>query len=384
MQRESRAIKPAALGIIGEDHLRQRLCILLGGDIDTFRYCRKLGTTDGLPYVIEAAFAYAPGDDDRSVIAGVNWSPSVHGVPFDSLGRDWTLAALLQEQRCGRGEPIILAVHLAIPRVSFPTLGKSGISLDGELAEAFTAAVVGVTSKWCKQRRAEERDHRRTARRHDAMVRSAKVTVKDAAYAAIPAAYFKASGNGKYPAKARQVMYAGRHEIQDATGEQLDDRYFTQGLLPDFCNEHPELTASWDIVYDARGHFREPHTGREIALGTLGVREYLSDISRFQANWHGAVRLPEIQLGERLRTVGPQYRYGNILFCEKEGFDSLWESIQLQERYDLSTMSCKGVSSTSGRHLLDGLTQYSRQLGGRFGHSAYTILTWLRSRSGIA
>ena len=125
MQRESRAIKPAALGIIGEDHLRQRLCLLRGGDIDTFRYSRNSAQPTGCPRH-RGRLAYAPGDDDRSVIAGVVWSPSVHGVPFDSLGRDWTLAALLQEQRCGRGEPIILAVHLAIPRVSFPTLGKSG------------------------------------------------------------------------------------------------------------------------------------------------------------------------------------------------------------------------------------------------------------------
>ena len=39
--------------------------------------------------------------------------------------------------------------------------------------------------------------------------------------------------------------------------------------------EHPKLTEGWDVVFDARGHLVEPHTGRRVALGTLGVREYL-------------------------------------------------------------------------------------------------------------
>ena len=40
-----------------------------------------------------------------------------------------------------------------------------------------------------------------------------------------------------------------RGPIQEKTGEPLDDKYFTQTLLPDFMNNNPELTASWDVVY---------------------------------------------------------------------------------------------------------------------------------------
>ena len=38
------------------------------------------------------------------------------------------------------------------------------------------------------------------------------------------AAYMKASAGNTLPAKARQVMYAARGEIQERTGKSLDDR----------------------------------------------------------------------------------------------------------------------------------------------------------------
>ena len=55
------------------------------------------------------------------------------------------------------------------------------------------------------------------------------MTVKDAAYQVMEAAYQKASGNGRYPGNARQIMYAARPLILELTGEdQLNDVYFTQ------------------------------------------------------------------------------------------------------------------------------------------------------------
>ena len=42
-------------------------------------------------------------------------------------------------------------------------------------------------------------------------------------------------------------------------------------------NDNPELTADWDIAWDDRGHFREPHTGRAIGLGTLALQDYLDE-----------------------------------------------------------------------------------------------------------
>ena len=89
---------------------------------------------------------------------------------------------------------------------------------------------------------------------------------KDAAFDIMEDAYLKASAGGSLPANARQIMYAARPYILMATRKaKLDDAYFTQNLLPSFIEANPELTADWDVVYDARGHFVEPHTRRQLA-----------------------------------------------------------------------------------------------------------------------
>ena len=60
MKEGSRAPKPKDLGMIGRDHLLQRF-VAAGAQADTFDYQVSALEHDGLPYVIEIAFAYAPG-----------------------------------------------------------------------------------------------------------------------------------------------------------------------------------------------------------------------------------------------------------------------------------------------------------------------------------
>jgi len=74
------------------------------------------------------------------------------------------------------------------------------------------------------------------------------ISIKEAARRVMSGAYRIASANGTLPANARQVMYAARGTILRLTGkDQLNDHYFTQTLLPDFLEEHPEETANWAI-----------------------------------------------------------------------------------------------------------------------------------------
>jgi hypothetical protein len=136
------------------------------------------------------------------------------------------------------------------------------------------------------------------------------------------------------------------------TGQTLDDRYFTQQLLPDYVREHPERTADWDIVYDARGHLWEPHTGREVNLGTIGVREYLMAI-RSGTSSSLDLQLPEFS--SNFPTRGPGNRYGAILYIEKEGFFPLLQQAGFAERYDLAIMSSKGMGTTAVRNLIENL-----------------------------
>ena len=80
----------------------------------------------------------------------------------------------------------------------------------------------------------------------------------------------------------------------------------------------------------ARGNLVEPHTRKTIPLSTLAVRKYVE-----QKGW--------------------QNKYGAVLFCEKEGFQPLFEAVKLGERYDLAVMSSKGTSVTAARTLIDAM-----------------------------
>ena len=108
------------------------------------------------------------------------------------------------------------------------------------------------------------------------------MSIKEAAYLSFPNAYEEASGGKALSPSARQVFYVARPRILQLTGkDMLDSKYITQTLLPNFEAEHPELTQGWDVTYDARGSMIEPHTGIQVGLGTLEVREYLNDARRW-------------------------------------------------------------------------------------------------------
>jgi hypothetical protein len=160
-------------------------------------------------------------------------------------------------------------------------------------------------------------------------------------------AYRHASTNGTRPVNPRQIYYAARREILLATSrDQLQSNYFLQTLLRDYMEAYD--CSKWDVIWDARGHFTEPHTGRVIPIGTLEVRQYLGDRPKFG---------PAFEIGSTARypTSGPENRFRTVLFIEKEGFDPILEAAQIAERFDVAIMSTKGLSVSASRQLLDRL-----------------------------
>ena len=212
------------------------------------------------------------------------------------------------------------------------------------------SAVEGVTNKWAKQRRQEKKQASARRNRANVMIRRRSVSIREAAWTVMETAYRRASANGTLPAHARQIMYAARSTIQAMASRDLGarfDQYFTQQLLPEYIEAH---RVSWNVVYDARGHFHEPHTDHQVPLGTLQVREYLRKIRSYEP--------PPLDFklsDERFPTFGPIHRYGAVLFIEKEGFMPLFEEVKLAERYDLAIMSTKGMSVTASRRLVEEL-----------------------------
>jgi len=211
------------------------------------------------------------------------------------------------------------------------------------VADDIIGALRAVTRTWTRQRKQEERQVSARLRRSDRMFRRRIETVKKVAWEVMEKAYLAASNNDTLPATARQVMYAARPEIQDRTGRKLDDQYFCQLLLPDYIEEQG---VDWDVVFDDRGHFREPHTDHEIGLGTLKVRNYQADITDID------FQEPSFESGSVV-TRGPNGCFGAVLFVEKEGFMPLFEAVNLPERYDIAVMSTKGQSVTAARQLVD-------------------------------
>jgi hypothetical protein len=220
-------------------------------------------------------------------------------------------------------------------------------------AEAIIGAVRAVTKDWAKQRKAEERDRSAALNRRLRLVRSDRTTLRTAAFYVMEKCYSIASDGGlrgPLPVKPRQIMYVARPRLLRLTGrDSLDGQYFSQVLLIDYMETHD--CSAWDIVWDARGHFSEPHTGREIPLGTLEVRQYLGLRPSFASPSHPKLSFTPYP------TAGPENRYSNVLFIEKEGFHPILAAAHLQERFDIALMSTKGMSVTASRMLIDRLAK---------------------------
>jgi hypothetical protein len=166
-------------------------------------------------------------------------------------------------------------------------------------------------------------------------------------------AFLETSDRLEYPANARQVMYVARPKVQERCDGECwkNSSYFTQTLLPNFIRDNPDLTKDWDVVFDARGHLVEPHTGLQVDLGTLQVREYI-------ATWKDGFEraLPAVCLPADCPTRGPANRYRFALFIEKEGFGPQLERANIANRFDIPILSTKGMSVTAARTLVEQLS----------------------------
>jgi hypothetical protein len=220
---------------------------------------------------------------------------------------------------------------------------------DRGMAADILDVVMAGTKQWARTRKQEEHAPASRRYRYARMTQERGVKFKEAAWEFMPEAYAHASGDGSLPANARQIMYAARPYILTQTGKALRDDYFTQILLPDYLDEHPSL--DWNVVYDPRGHFTEPHGGRSFGIGTLEVRGYLTELHDPRIVGAGFTQAT-------VETLGPRGGFGAVLFVEKEGFDQLFKAARISERFDLAIMSTKGVSVTAARELVDEICAF--------------------------
>jgi hypothetical protein len=359
LKKYSRPVTSDRLGVIGQRNLTHALLTHFDTREGTVRYRAATFDSGGVPHVLEVAFAVTRGGP-REVVAGVNWSPS-RRPPFGEL--DW----LLSTNRVNHADPCVVVAHLACPRPEFTDTGKTILRLPAEGANALAECVQWVTARWKKAKQKAEREssrrealEERELREMERREKAGFLTIKAASVQVIEESYRQASGEGSRPANARQVMYANRRLVLQAGltnpegkggGYFKRSSSFTQGVLPDFLEANPEVTKDWDVVFDDRGHFAEPHTGLQIGIGTLAVRDYLAGWTRKVTDARPSVTLPW-----EVDTCGPANRFKYALFVEKEGFDSLLDNARIQERYDVARMSTKGMSVTAARQLVERLS----------------------------
>lgn len=131
MQRLSREVKPQALGIIGEQHVRQKL-EADGCHANSIRY-KRVARVDqqGRPYVIETVFGIFECEDiarHNRLLCGLNFTPSI-GNPFRRLNNWQSLDDVLGKQFVNNDSPTFTLVHLTTPHLKYTDRGKSAVEL---------------------------------------------------------------------------------------------------------------------------------------------------------------------------------------------------------------------------------------------------------------
>jgi hypothetical protein len=134
------------------------------------------------------------------------------------------------------------------------------------------------------------------------------------------------SGGGEYRFNSRQLFYALRSIVKDATDEELKLSNFT-GIIDDYEEEHGEIEG---MYREPRGSITHPHRDETITLGTLMVEEY-----------------------ER-----PEWTFNKLVYIEKEGANEALKDVGWPEQHDCAVMSSKGYSTRAARDLIDLLAEH--------------------------
>jgi len=240
-----------------------------------------------------------------------------------------------------------------------------------------SSAFASVSKKWKAEKRKADKDDRLSPHQYSYFTRSYRTTIRDSAFNHMEEAYNKASSNGKYYANARQIFYAARPLIlEDIEKSNLKSDYFTQTLLKDYLErKHP----NWKVVWDARGHFEEPHTNKRIGVGGIEVEKYIN-------SWHsGAPQIEDSPIDDTIGTKGPANRFNSVLFIEKEGFNEILQDADIGRKYDLAIISTKGMPVKAACDLLSTLQKDTRIFAIHdFDKSGFTILKTLEEGTRMA
>jgi hypothetical protein len=216
-------------------------------------------------------------------------------------------------------------------------------------ADDIVSLATKVTKEWTKQIKAEERGRR--SRSDRAYVYSDRVHFTEVMDQILPPAYKHASGNGRYTVAKRQLYYACREEFRRKTGRPLKYPYFSQTLLVQYVNRHPEAQG-WKLTADPRGTLIIPNAGHavEIPVGTIQIDQHLRKAGRRRGPFDD---LEDCGIDIEWPSLAAGQRYRAVVYIEKEGFGPLLKEARIAERFDVALISCKGQSVVAARRYVD-------------------------------
>jgi hypothetical protein len=134
------------------------------------------------------------------------------------------------------------------------------------------------------------------------------------------------SGEEGYRFNERQLFYALRPIVMEATGEELKIGNF-KAIITDYESDNGEIEL---MFREPRGSITHPHLDETLTLGTLMVEDYKR----------------------------PAWTFNKVLYIDKEGFSEALKGAGWPERHDCAVMSSKGFSTRAAKDLIDLLAAH--------------------------
>ena len=329
MQAHSKPVKPALLGAIGRDHFEARFerarlrdgVLRLSQGRGRRRRGHPLPRRDCLRLARRQGGGRAPAGHRRQLVARHHQS-----VPRSSAATARASTTILSEQRVGRDEPVIFVLHVACPRVEYLDRGKSargGAVMKGD--KLIIDAVEGVTKKWAKQRKAEERAASARANRYYAMTRQRAGHDR----ATRPSMCCPQPGR-RHPATASIRPRPGRsttrrgQPLQDITGKPVELRLFHADAAARLSSRSTGSTGMSSMTRAATSV--EPHTqddrcrSARCRCATISQKVGTTDARRACRRSRSSRRFPDQRAAESLRRH-PVHREGGLQAAARRGAD---------------------------------------------------------------
>ena len=328
---------------VGQDRLAEFLSKEMGADKEIPAEYHSLkgtfgGDGVGVPFLVEVCLVQMPEKVkrapapilamNRTILYGspnfknLQWRDKVRGQWYSING---SLEGLSRAYQIDHGKtPAAVVIHVTCPSPGYSGYGKQQFDTTW-LAEPLGKCFERVTLQVRKQRAGESR---RTKVRT-----GPKITIREQMFDIIPPVLRDETKdqNGKtIPVLIRQLYYCVRPKYLARNPDKSELEY---GTFCSYLADYEESVGRRVCLRDPRGTLFEPHSGRELRLGTASVENYKPK------KWEGHT----------------------ILFVEKENLANLMKTLKIGKRWDAIIVGSKGFAVEAIR---DVLQKYKALLGG--------------------